>query len=129
MEGEAILNGLRLRVLHLGNIDFMFGILHMDGSGENDPPIESLPKLYDELLVADVEHPDVSVIHDGTGWCMSAYRGGGLVFGKLGDPSSERHMTGVERERVLELWKLLINGEIDRLLLEPWKPGYIGSDE
>jgi hypothetical protein len=107
----------------------MFGVLHMDGSGENDPPIESLSALYDELLLADIEHPNVSAIHDESGWCLSAYRDGGLIFGQLGDSSSERHLTGVSKERVLELWKLLIHGEVDRILSEPWKAGYVGKDE
>jgi hypothetical protein len=113
----------------LGDTDFIFGVLHMDGSGENDPPIESLSALYDELLLADIEHPDVSVIHDESGWCLSAYRDGGLIFGQLGASNTERHLTGVSKQRVLELWKLLINGQIELLLTEPWKSGYMGKDE
>jgi hypothetical protein len=103
----------------------MFGILHTDGSGENNPPLERLSVLYDELLTTDQEHGDVSVINDDSQWSMSAYRDGRLVFEKLGTRgTTARHMTRVQKERVLELWKRLINGEIDRLLLEPWKPGY-----
>src|SRR5207249_10638984 len=54
--------------------NLMFGILHTDGSGEDNPPVERLSDLYDELLSADREHGDVSVIHDDSGWCMSAHR-------------------------------------------------------
>lgn len=43
---------------------FMFGVLHMDGSGEDNPSLESLSNLYDELLIPDPEHGDVSVIND-----------------------------------------------------------------
>lgn len=102
----------------------MFGVIHTDGSGENNPPMESLSALYDELFSSGIVDGDVSVIDDNTHWCLSAYRGGGLVFGKLGDPSSDRHMSSTPKERVLELWKRLIDGDIGGLLKEPWKPGY-----
>jgi hypothetical protein len=101
----------------------MFGVVHMDGSGEDNPPLESLSDLYDELFTSGIEG-DVSVIHDDSGWAMSAFRDGRLIFGNLADPTSERHMLPVSKERVLELWKQLINGDIEGILVEPWKPGY-----
>src|SRR5438552_2700136 len=104
----------------------MFGVIHMDASGETDPPIESLSDLYDELYTSGVFDGNVAVIHDNSGWCMSAYRDGRLVFGSLRDRTSERHMIPVPKERVLELWKRLIAGDIDGLLSEPWKLGYMG---
>lgn len=101
----------------------MFGVIHADGSGEVNPPIESLSALYDELLSVDDEHPDVSVEHEETGWCLSAYGKGRLI---LSAPDGKgRHMIDVSREHVLELWKRLIDGDIDGLLKEPWKPGYV----
>jgi hypothetical protein len=103
----------------------MFSIRHTDGSGEVDPPIEILSNLYDELKSTDQEHGDVSVTDEKSGWCMSAHRGGQLVFGNLRDHGrSDCHMTPVPKERVLELWKRLIAGDIDGLLSEPWLPGY-----
>lgn len=101
----------------------MFSIIHTDGSGEENPPIESLAKLYDELLSADREHGDVAVVHDDSGWSMSAHRDGRLVLEHLGS-GGERHMIPVPKARVLELWRRLIDGDIDGLLREPWKPGY-----
>ena len=102
----------------------MFYVTHMDGSGDANPPLESLPDLYDELLSTDGEHGDVAVIHDESEWSMSAHRDGRLVFEQLRD-GGERHMIPVPKARVLELWGRLINGDIDGLLLEPWKPGYV----
>lgn len=102
----------------------MYGVTHTDGSGDDNPPLESLSLLYDELLTADREHGDVSVIHDDTGWSMSAHRDGRLVFEHL-ENGGERHMMYVPKSRVLELWKRLIDGDIDGLLMEPWKPGYV----
>jgi hypothetical protein len=102
----------------------MFGVIHTDGSGEDNPPLESLSLLYDELLSADREHGDVSVIHDDTGWSMSAHRDGRLVFEHL-ENGGERHMMSVPKERVLELWKRLIAGDIAGLLTEKWRSGYV----
>jgi hypothetical protein len=103
----------------------MFGIIHTDGSGEDNPPLESLSDLYDELLIADREHGDVAVAHDDSGWCMSAHRDGRIVSERLGTRgTTARHMIPVPKERVLELWKRLIDGDIEGLLKEPWKAGY-----
>jgi hypothetical protein len=103
----------------------MFNIMHTDGSGEVNPPSESLSSLYDELLTADREHGDVSVVHEESAWCLSAHRDGRLVLEKLGTRgSTAKHMIPVPKERVLELWKCLIAGDINGLLSEPWKPGY-----
>ncbi|MGK3969344.1 hypothetical protein WMF38_34850 [Sorangium sp. So ce118] len=102
----------------------MFSIVHSDGSGEENPPLEKLSSLYDELVSVDREHGDVAVIHDDSGWCMSAHRDGRLVFEHLRE-GGERHMMPVTKERALELWRRLINGNIDSLLAEAWIPGYI----
>ena len=103
----------------------MFGVLHSDGSGEDNPPLEKLPSLYEELLTADREHGDVAVINDDLGWCMSAHRDGRLVFERLGTKGkTAQHMTAVSKDRVLELWNRLIEGEVDGILKEPWEAGY-----
>jgi predicted Rdx family selenoprotein len=101
----------------------MFSIVHTDGSGDDNPPLASLSDLYDELLSTDREHGDVAVIHD-SGWSMSAHRDGRLVFEHLRN-GGERHMLPVLKERVLELWRRLVAGDIEGILSEPWKPGYL----
>lgn len=101
----------------------MFSIIHTDGSGDENPPVERLAALYDELHSANREHGDVTVVDDDTGWSMSAHRDGRLVFEHLGK-GGERHMIPVAKQRVLELWRRLIDGDIDGLLAEPWKAGY-----
>jgi hypothetical protein len=101
----------------------MFTVTHIDASSETDPPIESLSRLYDELRLSDIFDGDVAVIHQDTGWCISAHRDGRVVLEHLGE-GGERHMIPVPKERVLELWRRLIDGDIDGLLLEPWGPGY-----
>jgi hypothetical protein len=104
--------------------ELMYGIVHMDGSGEDNPPVETLPNLYDELFSSGIIGGDVSVIDDNSGWGMSAHRDGRLVFEHLGGQGSPRHMIPVPKEHVLELRRRLIDGDIDGLLLEPSRPGY-----
>lgn len=103
----------------------MYGIIHMDGSGEDNLPVERFSELYDELFVSGITDGDVSVIDDNSGWGLSAHRDGRLVFEHLGGQGSPRHMIPVPKERVIELWERLIQGDIDGLLLEAWKPGYV----
>lgn len=100
----------------------MYGVLHADGSGEVNPPVECLLALYNELLTTGDEHPDVSVEHEETGWCISAYRNGRVILSAL--DGKERHMMGVPKEHVLALWKRLIDGDIAGVLAEPWQSGY-----
>jgi hypothetical protein len=101
----------------------VFSILHWDGSWDENPPLDALPDLYDELKTTDPEHGEVSVTHDDTGWNLSAHRDGRLVFEHL-KQGGQRHMIPVSKERVLELWRLLAAGDIEAILKEPWRPGY-----
>ena len=91
--------------------------------GGEDGSEEALPALYDELALADQEHGDVAVVHEETGWSLSAHRDGRVVMEHLGD-GGERHMVPVSREKVLDLWSRLVTGRFDELFAEPWKSGY-----
>jgi hypothetical protein len=102
----------------------MFSVIHSGGFGDDDPPVDSLSGLYDELLTTDQEHGDVAVVHQDTGWCISAHRDGRVVFERLGAAGSPRHMIPVPKELVLQLWVRLIEGDIEGLMGEPWKQGY-----
>lgn len=101
----------------------MFSVIHWDGSSDANPPLASLPALFDELRAADREHGDVAVVHEDTGWSLSAHRDGRVVFENL-STGGERHMKPVPRDRVLELWRRLIDGDVGGVLLEPWHSGY-----
>jgi hypothetical protein len=87
------------------------------------PPQRVLAQLLASLDIVDPEHPDVSLRHE-SGWCLSAYPSGLLVWENVeaGAPPP-KHMTGVSRERVLELWKMLAAGEIDRIAALDWRAG------
>ena len=101
----------------------MISTRRIDDTGEIDPPLESFSTLYDELKNSDQEHGDVSVTDEDSGWCISAHRDGRVVFGNL-LAEGDKHMHPVTKEKVLELWCMLANGEIERIQAEPWRDGY-----
>jgi hypothetical protein len=103
----------------------MFTVNHADGSSTEDPSLETLASLFDELASSNVEHGDVAVVDQETGWCMSAHRDSRLVLVHLGERGSQRHMIPVSKERVLELWRRLAQSDIEGILKEPWKAGYV----
>jgi hypothetical protein len=101
----------------------MIGFLHTDGSGEQNPPLERLSDLFDELLTADQEHGDVAVSNYDIGWRISAHRDARVILSEIGK-RRPRHMIPITKETVLDLWTRLARGEIESILSEPWKPGY-----
>ena len=96
----------------------------MDSKSDKNPPVESLPNLYDELVSSGIFDGEVSVTNQDNGWCLSAHRDGRLFLEHLGE-GRECHMIPVSKERVVELWKRLIEGDMDFLQKESWKLGYL----
>jgi hypothetical protein len=99
-------------------------VTHRYGSDVRDPPLSTLPELLAELdsRLEDIEHTCVSLTHESE-WCLSAYRDGLLIFEHL-ERRGERHMKGVPREKIIDLWKLLAVGDVARVEREPWIAGY-----
>jgi hypothetical protein len=94
------------------------------GAVEKNPSIERLRELLQSLDMEDNEHPDVALKHE-TEWCLSAYPGGLLVWENAEvDEGIARHMKCVPRERVLDLWLALAQGDLAAIEVEPWLPGY-----
>jgi hypothetical protein len=92
------------------------------GDSIDEPSVEQMEQLLDQLDADDDEHQSVSITHESE-WCLGAYPGGLLVWENLesGDP---RHMTDVPRNRVLELWVALSQGRLDEIERQPWLAGY-----
>jgi hypothetical protein len=94
------------------------------GCVEKNPSMERLRELLQSLEIEDDEHPDVSLKHE-TEWCLSAYPGGLLVWENIEvDEGNARHMKRVSREKVLNLWLALAQGDLAAIEVEPWLPGY-----
>lgn len=100
-----------------------FRVTHRLGTMEKAPR-SAFPELLRELEADpdDAEHNSVSVTHESE-WCLAAYRDGHVVFEKTeeGDP---RHLTDVGPDKIIALWHLLADGDLDALEREPWRPGY-----
>ena len=100
-----------------------FHITNRWGAMERDPPIARLRELLQSLDIDDKEHPDVALTHE-SGWCLSAFPSGLLVWENDETNSVPRHMKAVPREAVLRLWLELAQGDIATIEAEPWKRGY-----
>jgi hypothetical protein len=88
----------------------------------NDAQLEAV--LASIRRTADHEHADVALEHE-TGWALTYFQGGLLVFENIEDPiGAPRHMRGVREARALLLWKALAAGDLTRIEREPWLPGY-----
>ncbi len=80
-------------------------------------------QLLNSLAADDPEHPDVSLSHE-SGWCLSAFSGGLVVFENVESGDGPWHMQSVPAIRVLEYWYTLAGGGHQDLLSLPWAPGY-----
>jgi hypothetical protein len=99
-----------------------YRITHWAGEMEAEFPFDRFPELLDELLVADAEHPDISVTHDSE-WSLSVHKSGFLVLENLeeGEPT---HCGPLSREEVLHLMVAVASGRLDEVRAIPWRAGY-----
>jgi hypothetical protein len=76
---------------------------------------------FDDLDLDAVEHPDLSLIHDTSGWIITLYPKGIASLENLADSDEgPRHMRGVNRKKALQLWQQLAAGDIDTVRSQPW---------
>lgn len=104
----------------------------------SDPDLEAaLREVYVEnhpsLTEADYEeHPNAWLVYGKqnsekwTIYTLDVYRTGKVIFSKMDDqdnddPEFEKEMASVSYERALELWRLLVHGKTDELILEQWR--------
>jgi hypothetical protein len=100
-----------------------FTITHVSGAMESDPPLSALPALLEELATADAEHPDVAVGHE-SGWTLSAFSRGALVWENVEEPETVGHLTDVDRLEIRRLFEAVAMGDVDAVSALPWRPGY-----
>lgn len=94
------------------------------GASEPEPTRDRMREILAELDLDDDEHPDASLSHE-SGWTLSAFGSGLVIWQNVESRDAKpRHIRGVSRERVLELWLRLANGELPVIEREPWLPGY-----
>jgi hypothetical protein len=78
----------------------------------------------DELVIADAEHPDVSVTHE-SGWSLGLGRGKHTYWENVEDLSVEpRHLDSIDRDKFIQLAIAVADGDFSRVEAEDWQPGY-----
>jgi hypothetical protein len=80
-------------------------------------------ELLAELDRRDPEHPDTWLTHE-SGWTLTAFESGLLVWENPELPGAPRHQVGVSRDKALNLWLNLSRREIAAIEQEPWCPGH-----
>lgn len=76
-----------------------------------------------ELDASDEEHPDAALIHE-SGWTLSVFEGGLVVYENVESGDNPRHLLGVSRDKALALWEALARGNFGEIESESWSPGY-----
>ncbi|MFP4166486.1 MAG: hypothetical protein ACLFUF_04870 [Opitutales bacterium] len=76
----------------------------------------------DEPGAEDPEHPDVTLVHDPSGWAASVYPSGIITLENFEDEDEPpRHLPGMSRHEALTLWTKLARGEIEAVKAYPWR--------
>ena len=101
-----------------------YHITHWLGDSESSPGTDRFGELFDELALADDEHPDVFVTHE-SGWSLGVNRKGRAYWENIEDDSAApRHLESVSREKFIELATSIAAGEFATIEGEDWEPGY-----
>ncbi len=86
---------------------------------------QALTDLLAELDTHDPEHPDVAV-SDKTGWTLSAFPSGRVVWENVEEDGPPRHLSSVARAEVHRLFTLVAQGDWQAVEALPWAAGYGG---
>jgi hypothetical protein len=103
-----------------------YGVIHLYGHSDDAPGIDNLGELYDELEKADQTHFEVTVLHDESGYIITAHAAGYVVLDNMENIDKiveYRHIDSVTREQVIDMWRKLVTGDIESILALPWRPG------
>ncbi|MGJ8653298.1 MAG: hypothetical protein ACSHX8_08490 [Opitutaceae bacterium] len=95
-----------------------------NGITEINPCETRMSELIDELddiNPDEVDHPDVSLIHDTSGWMITLYPKGIVSLENFEDADEvPRHMKAINRKKALKLWMELAQGDIESVTSHPW---------
>jgi hypothetical protein len=92
------------------------------GGSEEEPTDKRMLEILGELDVEDQEHPDCWLTHE-SGWTLSVFESGRVVYNNLEGESGPRHLAKVPRLKAFQMWKALAKGDLDTLEMEQWQPG------
>jgi len=89
--------------------------------------LDVLDSLLDELGDAPAGYRSVSVTHPPTQSALTVYSRGRVAWEHLdavGDEQKPLHQSGLDRDAILRLMKLVATGDFAQLDHEPWLDGY-----
>ncbi len=102
-----------------------FTITHRGGEDDEGSGTAGIDAILAELdEPRDDEHPDVSVTHDDSGWAVSAFQTGLVVWENPEQDDDPRHLRDVSRQEVRRIMVLVSEGRIDEVDRLDWSPGY-----
>lgn len=93
------------------------------GDSESVPSESRMREVLRELDAPDMEHPDCWLTHE-SGWTLSVFEGGLLVWENPESDAAARHQVHCTKEKALTLWMKLARGEIAAIDEEPWQQGH-----
>ncbi|MEW2444774.1 hypothetical protein [Micromonospora marina] len=101
-----------------------FTITHRGGEME-EGDLSAIPALVAELYgPVDHEHPDIAVSDDESGWMLSAFQSGRLVWENPDSDDEPRYMVDVSRSEISRIMSLVATGDLDDVDSLEWLPGY-----
>lgn len=96
----------------------------VDGISMLNPDLKSMRALLaslDQASARDADHPDVSLVHDASGWSLSVFANGTVTLENFEDEEDVPvYMNHISRQDALTMWQQLSRGEIERILKQPW---------
>lgn len=100
-----------------------FLVVHADGRHDEAYPLDKLHLLPKQVKgLADAEQ--CVALTNETEWCLSYHATGDLLWeNNLGDLMDTWYMSNVSEEKLLQLWMLLIESEIEKIKQEDWIKG------
>jgi hypothetical protein len=101
-----------------------FTIRHRGGDEEDGSGTAGIDTILAELdEPRDDEHPDVAVGHE-SGWTLSAFQTGSLVWENPETDDEPRHLKDVSRAEARRIMVLVAEGGLDEVDRLDWSPGY-----
>jgi hypothetical protein len=92
------------------------------GGTVRSPSVKQMRQLLASLVPDGATEDCVSVVHDGQ-WSISAYYSGLVCFENPKAGEGPWHLTNLSVSRILELWQLLAEGNLEELRRLPWVAG------
>jgi hypothetical protein len=91
---------------------------------ESNPSLDAIPALLAELDADDPEHPDVA-LSDESGWTLSVFPSGRVIWENVEEDDEARHLPAVGRTEAVRLLSALAAGQVDEVDSTPgWQTGY-----